>query len=520
MSAVSFLAGLGAGSVRSERIEREMTMREAEEARRKSLFDATMQDRARALADRDALAQAGQPVAVESGEVYQPANDDDGNPMPANPTAGTYKVGAQRFANEGVAQEAAAKEPGKRIQAALMAQGNPVAANQVRTSTLQADSAEVALKKFTEDALKEGTMDFLGQAMAGASPDQLKATFNKNGKSKLKDLTVTPFEYDHPQLGKQKSARIQGTLEDGTAVDIPNAFDASFALFGAAKRFDLVQSMLRDKAARDDKDADNKRADKQLGLMERQRAEQERHNRAMEERENQRIAALTKGSQPGAPLQVSIKDMRDFQSDLREQVKDMFPVKDGADAAQRAAMAAQSAAFEARAVSIFRDNAAVGNPLVASTARQALELASNKANEKIVDVGGKKFGAVIVNGQPVIVTGELQQTAAAPAAAAPAQAAVVPVAQAAPAAPTPAAMAAAAPAAPSAPPQHVAALAPLNDAVAQASAALAMAAQSGDQRSIALYSQQVNAARTARMQEAVKRLGQAGAQAYLASLPQ
>jgi hypothetical protein len=85
---------------------------------------------------------------------------------------------------------------------------------------------------------------------------------------------------------------------------------------------------------------------------------------------------------------------------------------------------------------------------------------------------------------------------------------------------TPAAIASRAPVAPGLPPQHAAALEPLTAAVAQAGAALAMAAKSGDQRAIAMYAQQVEAARAARTQEAVRRLGQAGAQAYLASLPQ
>lgn len=524
MSAVSFLAGLGAGTVRSERVEREMAMREQEDARRQALFDATMQDRARALADRTALAEAGQPVAVESGEVYQPANDDDGNPMPANPTAGTYKVGAQRFASEGVAQEAAAKEPSKRIQAALMAQGNPVAANQVRTSDLQADAAEAKLKKFAQDAVKEGTMDFLGMATAGASPEELKKTFNATGQKKLKEVVVEPFETTHPVLGKQRSARISGTFEDGTPFEVKDATAEHFAMYGLLRNLDIDFKAKAEKRADENTKADNARADKQLAMTERLRAEQERHNRAVESREQQRIDALTKGSQPGAPLQVSIKDMRDFQGDVQDQIKDQFPIKEGADAAERAKIAAQASAAKARAVSIFQDNAKLGNPLVASTALQAISLAADPKNERVVEVNGRKFGAVIVNGQPVIVTGELQPKGQA-VQASPADGISKPVFGAGiPAPATPAAPAAIAQqgvgATPQVLPQHAVALQPLNDQVAQASAALAAAAKSGDPQAVAMYGQKVEQARTARLQEAIRRLGQAGAQAYIASLPQ
>lgn len=514
MSAIAFLAGLGAGATQSDRVERELAIREAEEGRRKQLFDATMAERERAAREAEELRAAAAPLPVQETQIEGPTQPGEA-PLPVTPIAN-----GRRFASMAGAQEAmnGGSATRGRIVQALERQGRVVEADKMRTSGLQADAAEMQMKKLTEAALKEGTLDFLGQAMAGASPEALIEQYNKNGKGRLVDVKVEPFEFNHPTLGKQRSARITGKLEDGKQFEISDAFDSSLSLFGAAKRFDLELNWRKEKRA---EDKDSRMLDIQqqnADTNERFRRDQAENMRQQRALEGQRIAALTAKSEgPGQPLQISVKDMRDFQGDVREQTKELFPIKEGADPAERAKIAAQAAAAEARAVSVFRDNAKIGNPLVASTVLQAIQLAGDPKNERIVQVGEQKFGAVMVNGQPVIVTGALQPK---PQPATPSPAATPPIAPVQPpAAPLIQAAPPAAPAAAAFSPQHMAALQPLNEQVAQLSKVLAAVANSGDQRAIAAYQQQLTMARAAREREAVARLGPNGAAQYLSTLP-
>lgn len=69
--------------------------------------DRTLREQARADQLQTSMVDAAKPTAIESGEVYQPAVDDEGYAMPANPTAGTFKAAGQRFADEGAAKKAA-----------------------------------------------------------------------------------------------------------------------------------------------------------------------------------------------------------------------------------------------------------------------------------------------------------------------------------------------------------------------------------------------------------------------------
>ncbi len=69
--------------------------------------DRTLREQARADQLQTSMLDAAKPTAVESGESYQPAVDDEGYAMPANPTAGTFKAAGQRFADEGAAKKAA-----------------------------------------------------------------------------------------------------------------------------------------------------------------------------------------------------------------------------------------------------------------------------------------------------------------------------------------------------------------------------------------------------------------------------
>jgi hypothetical protein len=95
-------------------------------------------DRERAQWKRDDALQtsmdgAAKPVKVEDGSSYQPANDDEGNPMPANPTAGMLAVGGKKFTDPAQANAAAASMNAptavvRRQAAAMQAAGKPIEA--------------------------------------------------------------------------------------------------------------------------------------------------------------------------------------------------------------------------------------------------------------------------------------------------------------------------------------------------------------------------------------------------------
>ena len=119
-------------------------------------------------------------------------------------------------------------------------------------------------------------------------------------------------------------------------------------------------------------------------------------------------------------MQIGLKDMRDFEGDVEKYIKDQFPVKEGADPKERAAMNAQATTIKALGNSMFQTNAAVGIPLTAGTVMQAMELAKDRSNVQIVQVNGTAHEAVVVNGQHVITSGALQKKAPAAPGTAPA----------------------------------------------------------------------------------------------------
>jgi len=107
----SFLAGMGAGVLRGEQTNRDRKREDERDQMARMRFDREgeqyerakrQQDRADAEAEK--LRAAGAPVEATSGEVYQPAVDDEGIPMLPNPTAGTGMVGGQRYATMAEAQ--------------------------------------------------------------------------------------------------------------------------------------------------------------------------------------------------------------------------------------------------------------------------------------------------------------------------------------------------------------------------------------------------------------------------------
>lgn len=246
MSAIGFLASLGAGYLDGNR-QKEKDDRQAKlDQITFDDADARKADRARENADRDALRAAAAPVPVEQTQLQGPPVD-DATPMPS-----AYKVGANTFASQGAAQTAADTARTDRIATMLDSQ-NPGQASAYRNSIRQDKAGELALKSAVQKSNDEGTGRALSAALSGASPDQVKAIFNAQGEDKIGDIQITPIDVDHPVLGKQKSVKITGTYADGRPLNIPDALDSSFRLFSAEKQVDML-SKAGDKAETKRKD--------------------------------------------------------------------------------------------------------------------------------------------------------------------------------------------------------------------------------------------------------------------------
>lgn len=517
---IAFLAGLGAGYFKEEDRKEERESRKKREQREQELHDMQMSELRQSASDRAALRAAAAPVdVVPVGEKPETMdNRDVGQPGEAPVPITGYRVGARQFAERGVADtEAAAQNDPKavrsRVMRTLAGQGKVLEADQLRNSGIAGEAAQMNLDQAIRKVRDEGMSRALSAALGGASPQEVEQLYNAQGERKVSGVRIEPFETNHPVLGKARSARITGVNEKGEPFEIKDALATSFSMFSAEKQLD-AQFKAKDDA----------RADRQVDIAQQQantqeqyrrdQAENMRKQRELQAAQEQRIAAGK--TKPGDPIEVTIKDMRDFEGDLNGYIKDQYPVKEGADEKERASINAQATAKKAQGSAIFRSNAAVGIPLTAGTVLQAMELAADRKNVRIAQVNGTPHEAVVVNGQVVIVSGPMERRPA-------------PQPQPAPQAPTTPAAAAragvepaprAAPAAPAIDPKKAAAMAPLNEAVQRAAAMLAAAAQSGDPQAVAKYAPAVQQARDARMREAVRLFGPNEAQAYLSTLPQ
>jgi hypothetical protein len=229
--AIALLAGLGAGYMAAQDKKRDQDREDARFAMQKTQFDNSQADRQTALDDRQALRDASAPVSVQDGTVYQPAVDDEGNAMPANPTAGTYTAGtgpsAARFASQGAAQEAVdqANAPGAvytRQMAVLNAQ-DPMAAARLRSTTMQGDAAAIKIDDAKREqanaifddgvrkALQTGGPQALAQFMSDSAGD------GKNGASKFQAVTA-------PDGKTWSIARVNG---DGSTTPLGPSFQAN-----------------------------------------------------------------------------------------------------------------------------------------------------------------------------------------------------------------------------------------------------------------------------------------------------
>lgn len=170
-------------------------------------------ERARVLKNRDAAAAAAAPVVPQDGTVFQPENDDEGNPMPANPTAGTFVVDGQRFSDRAQA-DAAANAPAKRVarmSAALEQGGDLAGAQALRTGARQEQVADLQLSQAQLAAERDRGLREVGKLILsggwGSVPtvydkyrDGAKATVKEDGQG---GATITYAGTDGKTIGSK-----------------------------------------------------------------------------------------------------------------------------------------------------------------------------------------------------------------------------------------------------------------------------------------------------------------------------
>lgn len=91
----AFVAGLGTGALNQWMRNKEMKRDEEDREWMRKDRERKEAEYQRQETLRKELGEAYAPRAAQSAEAYQPAVDDEGNAMPANPTAGTYKIDDQ-----------------------------------------------------------------------------------------------------------------------------------------------------------------------------------------------------------------------------------------------------------------------------------------------------------------------------------------------------------------------------------------------------------------------------------------
>lgn len=366
-------------------------------------------ERQRAVANRNAVAAAAAPEAIADGTVYQPEVDDEGNLMPANPTAGTFKVGEKRFADRATA-ETAANDPVRkvaRMSAALEKGGDIAGAQALRTGYRQEQTAErqgrladLQLDEHQEKFLNKQFDATLGQM---TSFDDL-ANFITKGNGSASGITLRA----QPSADGKKTTLVQ-VMPDGstkgtnqTFDNTPQGLERAKASFSKSVGPQDKMTWLHQQAVEAQQAAQMAQTGAHQTAM---FAETSRHNRASEGiARMQANTAASKAAAGAGPAQLSLKDMRDFEDDVFKRLGPEFDPKNAIDDAERAKVTAARNAIATRASGVFRINGERGQPITAEVALNALQLAGNRANVRELPANdGKVYPVVLVNGAPVIV---------------------------------------------------------------------------------------------------------------------
>jgi hypothetical protein len=192
-------------------------------------------ERARMLKNREAVSAAAAPIVPLDGTIDMPTADDDGNAAPVNPTAGTFTVQGQRFANRAGADTAAAEAnaPARRtarMSAALEQGGDMAGAQQLRTGARQEQLADLQLTQAQLAAERDKGLREVGKLiLAGgwASVPQVYDKYRDGAKASVQEdgkggATITYVGAD----GQPAGSKTYKALPEFFA-DVAGGFDPS-----------------------------------------------------------------------------------------------------------------------------------------------------------------------------------------------------------------------------------------------------------------------------------------------------
>lgn len=260
------LSALGAVGMGISRGLEDAERRKAAEADR----EFTKQQRARMLtqqqeddAYRTEVRQAAAPLDVQSGEVYQPAVDDDGNAMPANPTAGTFKVGGQRFGTQAEADKAAtdgntSEAVNARVGGVMRRYGRFGEAATMASQDRQAQAAQLSLERMKRAEQQDSYLREFGKVILdGGGWKGVGKAYERYG-----DGFTASVEEDGKGGATVKRFDSTGKLVDSnTFSSLPEMFRRVAGQFDPAK-------WASDEEARASAAAENARKDRELKLRE------------------------------------------------------------------------------------------------------------------------------------------------------------------------------------------------------------------------------------------------------------
>jgi hypothetical protein len=344
--AVAFLAGLGTGYLNErdkrteqaridERERRRAAREDAADARATEIYDFTKSERLQQSADRAMLREAAKPVSVVPEATMPETMDarDIGQPGESAVPVTGYKVGASRFASQGLADAEAGRQRDTRLAAALD-QVDPMGAQSRRTAGIQGQAAQLQLneaqqaaaarewtKKAAAAIVQSGSWDAATKFMTESKADGLDGSsqWGHQVSPDGKTVSVYPKGPDGAPLGKgftlpnDEKGRLQllATLDQSTPV--------------LAKLAD-IRAQENAASQRADREADNtlarERFDRQMKLQEDQFKANRQHQVTMEGISRATAAAKA------APQGLSMADLKDghktiastMNADYKEQI--------------------------------------------------------------------------------------------------------------------------------------------------------------------------------------------------------
>ncbi len=540
MSIMQALAVIGGGAMSGyNRTKREMEDEQRQKAddewkakqraREEQRWKQDDEDRATARAEKGRMAAAAAPVTPQDASVYQPANDDEGNAMPANPTADWRSVDGQVIRDPSKVAPAveAANMPSAVMRRQSMVTTDPAQAVTLRSNAMTAAASEQAQRQ----AEAEKVWDQQSVAAMQKGGPQAFAEFLTQSKGDGQGGNVKVQAVMSPD---GKTFQLVATLPDGTQRPSP-AF-ANDELGRARAVFAFKQNVSPEKKLAHLEgvakfDAENKHRADTL-------AETARHNRATEGIQRMRAVAQPAG-QPaarstgsGTTAGLTMADLKDGHKTIASTLNADYKTQIETSPDDKTSKAIKTTR-EAEIADVQRLYTGAMTQGIALTPEQAIAAfrAGKRVQVEVPDAAGKvhrveamQVGNRIIPfaespGKFVEATGPARAAAAAPS---PAPSAAAPVASSPVAAP-------AGPMQQSAPrgdavlarieDQNRAQIVALNDAVVEARAQLAAVAKSGDPVALNRYAQALQQAITARDSKANELLGNA-APKFLQSLPE